>query len=241
MRSSQGIEGAVTEVQRRLIWDLPVRIVHWTLLLAIIGSWVSNRLGPAYFTWHVVCGCTIIVLVSFRIVWGFIGTRYARFSSFVHGPRVVWAYLRGGGSAAVASMVGHNPLGALSVVLMLLLLLGQGLTGLFANDAIANTGPLYGWVSGATSDLLTSIHHRIFLALVILIPLHIGMVLFYTFAKHARLIGPMLTGYKPAAQLPPGEGIDSSRLLTAAIVVLVIAAALLVILRLAPPAGLSSF
>lgn len=231
----------VNEVERRLVWDIPVRVVHWTLLLAIIGSWTTNRLGPTYFTWHVVCGCTVLILVTFRIVWGFIGTRHARFSSFVRGPRAVWSYVRGGDSAAVAKLVGHNPLGALSVVLMLLLLLGQGLTGLFANDAIINTGPLYGWVSSNTSDLATSIHHRIFLALEILIPLHIVMVLFYTFVRRMRLIGPMLNGYKPAADVPPEEAIDSSRLITALIVVLVIAGALLLLLRLAPPSGLPSF
>jgi cytochrome b len=229
---------AMSEVERRLVWDVPVRIVHWTLLVAIIGSWTTNRLGPSYFTWHVVCGCTTIVLVTFRIAWGFIGTRHARFSSFVRGPRAVWSYLRGEDSGAVAKQVGHNPLGALSVVLLLLLLLSQGLTGLFANDTIANTGPLYGWVSGNTSDLLTSIHHTIFLVLEILIPLHILAVLFYTFVRRTRLIGPMVSGYKPANDVPPGEGIDSSRLITAVVIVLIIAGVLLLLLRLAPPAGL---
>lgn len=229
----------MSAVERRMVWDLPVRIVHWTLLLAIIGSWTTNRLGPGYFTWHVVCGCTVIVLVTFRIVWGFVGTRYARFSSFVRGPRTVWSYLRG--ETAVAGLVGHNPLGALSVVLMLLLLLGQGLTGLFANDAIANTGPLYGWVSGNTSDLLTSVHHKIFLALEVLIPLHILMVLFYRFGRRTDLIGPMISGYKSAAQLPPEAGIAGSRTLFALALVVVITGLLLLLLRLAPPAGLSTF
>jgi cytochrome b len=226
--------------ERRMVWDLPVRIVHWLLLLAIIGSWTTNRLGPTYFTWHVVCGCTVIVLASFRILWGFVGTRYARFSSFVRGPRAIRAYLRGE-AWTQAAPPGHNPLGAISVVLMLLLLLTQGLTGLFANDAIANTGPLYGWVSGSTSDLLTSIHHRVFFALEILIPLHIAAVLFYTFIKRTQLIGPMFSGYKPAEHVPPGQEISGSRLLTAAILVAVITCLLLLLLRFAPPAGLSSF
>ena len=234
-------QGAVSEVERRLVWDLPVRVVHWTLLLVIAGSWITSRLGPAYFRWHLVCGCTVIVLVTFRIIWGFVGTRYARFRSFVRGPRAVWSYLRGTDSTAVAQWVGHNPLGAMSVVLMLLLLLAQGLTGLFANDAIANTGPFYGWVSGDTSDLLTSIHHRIFFVLELLIPLHIAMVLFYTFVKRTQLIGPMLSGYKAAQQLPPGEGIDGSRLTAAILLVVLITGLLLLLLHLAPPAGLSSF
>lgn len=227
-------------VERRMVWDLPVRIVHWTMVLTIIGSWTTNRLGPTYFTWHVVCGCTMIVLVTFRIVWGFIGTRYARFSSFVRGPRAIRAYLRGT-DAMQAALPGHNPLGAISVVLMLLLLLAQGMTGLFANDAIANTGPLYGWVSGSTSDLLTTIHHRVFFLLEVLISLHIAAVLFYTFFKRNKLIGPMFSGYKSAAQVPPGQEISGSRLLTAAILVAVIVGVLLVVLRLAPPAGLSGF
>lgn len=223
-----------------MVWDLPVRIVHWALVLAIIGSWTTHRLGPVYFTWHVVCGCTVIVLVTFRIVWGFLGTRHARFSSFIRGPRAVRSYLRGT-AAMQAAIPGHNPLGAISVVLMLLLLLAQGLTGLFANDAIANTGPLYGWVSGSTSDLLTSIHHRVFFALEVLIPLHIAAVLFYAFVKRVQLIGPMFSGYKPAERVPPGQEISGSRLLSAVILVAAIACLLLVLLRLAPPAGLSSF
>jgi cytochrome b len=227
--------------ERRLVWDLPVRIVHWTLLLAIIGSWTTNRLGPAYFIWHVVCGCTVIVLVIFRIIWGFVGTRYARFSSFVRGPRALWSYLRGAQTVARGATAGHNPLGAISVVLMLLLLLTQGLTGLFANDSVANTGPLYGWVSGDTSDVLTSVHHKVFFVLELLIPLHIAAVLFYTFAKRAKLIGAMVSGYKPADQVPPGQEITGSRLVTAALLVLAIACLLLVVLRLAPPAGLSTF
>ncbi|HTW74306.1 MAG TPA: cytochrome b/b6 domain-containing protein [Steroidobacteraceae bacterium] len=231
---------AVRAVERRMVWDLPVRVVHWTLVLAIIGSWTTNRLGPIYFKWHVVCGCTVIVLVTFRILWGFVGTRHARFGSFVRGPRAVGAYLRGS-RAMQAISPGHNPLGAISVVLMLLLLLTQGLTGLFANDAVANTGPLYGWVSGSTSDLLTTIHHRVFFVLELLIPLHIAAVLFYAFVKRTRLIAAMFSGYKPAEQVPPGHEISGSRLLTALILVVAIGGLLLVILRLAPPAGLPSF
>jgi hypothetical protein len=120
-----------------------VRIAHWLFVLCVAGSWLTHQAGVQWFGWHRRFGYATLVLVSFRILWGFAGTRHARFANFLRGPRAVVEYLRRGGAG---EPVGHNPLGALNVVALLALMLVQAITGLFANDEITNTGPFYGWV-----------------------------------------------------------------------------------------------
>src|SRR5579872_1730055 len=142
---------------RILVWDLPLRLVHWAVALGVLLCWITSRLGPLYFAWHLAAGCAVLVLVTFRIIWGFIGTRHARFSAFVTGPSGVWSYLRGAPSGRNEPL-GHNPLGALAILAMLALLLAVSITGLFANDDIANAGPLYALVSTAQSGHLTAWH-----------------------------------------------------------------------------------
>ena len=93
----------------RLVWDLPVRVTHWALVLAVAGCWATHYAGVEWFPWHRRLGYVVLVLVVFRLVWGFVGTRHARFANFVRGPRTLLAYLRERGRATV----GHNPLGAL--------------------------------------------------------------------------------------------------------------------------------
>jgi cytochrome b len=225
-----------------LIWDLPVRVTHWLLVLSVLGAWMTDKLGPAYFTWHLVCGCTVLVLVVFRIIWGFVGTRYARFSSFLAGPRTILRYLYSDAAHSDPRWaIGHNPLGALSVLLLLGLLLAQAVSGLFANDDIANAGPFYGWVTGPQSSSFTSVHHRVFLYLELMICLHVAAVLFYTFVKRVRLIGPMFTGVKAGDIVPPGREISSSRTWVALIIVATLVVVLLALIHRAPPATLSPF
>jgi cytochrome b len=189
-----------------------------------------------------VCGCTVLVLVVFRIIWGFVGTRYARFSSFLAGPRTIVRYLRTDArDSDPQRTIGHNPLGALSVVLLLGLLLAEAVTGLFSNDEIANAGPFYGWVTGLQSRSLTSVHHRVFLYLKLMICLHIAAVLFYTFVRRVRLIGPMFTGLKSGDIVPRGSEISSSRLWVALIILATLVVVLLALIHRAPPATLSPF
>jgi cytochrome b len=226
----------------RRVWDLPVRVTHWLLLAAVSGSWVSAELSGDAFRWHEYCGYTVLVLVTFRLLWGLVGTRHARFASFLRGPRAILDYLRRLRSPArYRPSIGHNPLGGWVVLVMLTLLLGQALTGLFANDEVANTGPLYGWVSGAHSDALTRLHHRIFHILQFVVGLHITAVLLYLLVRHDNLVWPMLSGRKPAAEVPAGEEIHGSRLGLALLLVALLAAALAVAIRLAPEASLSIF
>jgi cytochrome b len=221
-----------------LVWDLPLRLAHWALALCVAGSWATHYAGAEWSAWHARCGYAVLVLVVFRIVWGFVGTRHARFAVFLRGPRRVIDYVRGRSGAPV---VGHNPLGALSVVAMLALLLAQAGTGLFANDEIAFTGPFYGWVSQATSGRLTSLHHANADWLLAFLVLHLAAVAWYGLVRRQPLVKAMLSGRRAANEVPPGEGIAGSRVVLAGLIVLLLAGLLALAIRAAPEAVLSYY
>lgn len=219
---------------QRLVWDLPVRIIHWLLALAVAGSWLTHALPGDWFTWHRRCGYTVLLLVATRLIWGLLGTRHARFVSFVRGPGTVWRYARSLFSAQTPSYVGHNPLGALMVLALLGLLLAQACTGLFANDDVANTGPLYGYVSDSLSHRLTGWHHRIFNFISVAVAVHVCAALFYLIVKRDNLIFPMITGRKSAAQVPLAAAIASSRSWLALLIAALLASVLWYVVRQAP-------
>jgi cytochrome b len=221
----------------RLVWDLPVRVTHWALVLAVAGCWATHYAGVAWFTWHRRLGYAVLVLVAFRIVWGFVGTRQARFASFVRGPRMLLAYLRERGPATV----GHNPLGALSVIALLAVLSLQAATGLFANDEIMNMGPFYGWIAPELSNRITSLHRASSEWLLVLIGLHVAAVVFYVLVRRQPLVSAMITGRKPAADVPLAEAIASSRVLLACVIVAVLAIALAIAVRAAPEATIALY
>lgn len=175
-----------------LIWDLPLRLFHWLLVIAVAGALITVQFG--WMTWHGRFGLTVLGLVTFRLVWGFIGSTHARFWNFVTGPRKLLAYLRGD-----YQPVGHNPLGALSVIAMLLVLGFQSTSGLFATDDIAYSGPLRPAVDSATSTWLTGWHMRMEWVIYGLIALHIAAVLIHAFVRRETLIRPMITGRKPVS------------------------------------------
>lgn len=228
------------DTETRLVWDLPLRFFHWLLAACVAGSWLTHELGTTWFVWHARIGYTTLVLVCFRIAWGFVGPKHARFTSFLRGPRATLGYLRDltGGAA---DSVGHNPLGGLSVVAMLALLLLQAVTGLFANDDIFNSGPLYGYVSDAQSDRLTGLHKGNFDWLLVLIGLHLAAIGYYQFIRRQDLLRPMLTGRKPASQVPPQAGIGNQRIWLAITLVLVAAGLLWRVIATAPSASMSPY
>lgn len=173
------------------LWDLPLRIFHWSLVAAVLTAVVTGQIGGDWMRVHGIAGQVILALVTFRVVWGFVGSTHARFASFVPTPATLWAYLRGRWRG-----VGHNPLGALSVLALLGLLGVQAVTGLFANDDISYTGPLAARVSEALSARLTGLHHQTADLLLILIGLHVLAIVFYVGVKKDNLVKPMVTGYK---------------------------------------------
>jgi cytochrome b len=219
-----------------LVWDWPVRIFHWTLVVCVAGSWATHYAGVEWFPWHQWFGYTTLVLVSFRIVWGFAGPRHARFASFLRGPVAIRDYLRNRNEVVTA---GHNPIGALSVLAFLAALLFQAVSGLFANDEIANAGPFFGWVSQETSNRLAGWHAFNSNVLIALMALHVAAVAWYDLALRAGLVRAMFTGRKPLAAA--GDGIDSSRAVRAIVIVLGLAVALALAIRAAPEATISFF
>jgi cytochrome b len=235
-------EGGVRGVsERRLVWDWPVRITHWALVASVTGSYVTHRLGAAQFRYHRWFGYTALILVSVRILWGVVGTHHARFSSFVRAPAAVVRYLRDLLGGRAPRYAGHNPAGGWMVLLLLALLGAQAVTGLFANDDVMNTGPLYGYVLDSTSDRLAAWHRRLFDALLIAIALHIVAVGCYWVAGKTNLVRPMLTGYKSAAETRPSDAISSSRLWLWLVLMGAVAAALAWIIVRAPAASLFVF
>ena len=232
----------MAEQGARKVWDLPVRVMHWGLVLAVGGAWLTRELEGDWFAWHVRCGYAVLLLAATRIVWGFVGTRHARFGDFVRGPRAILRYLRVGTGEAGQRIAGHNPLGALMVLAMLAMLLAQAALGLFANDQVMSTGPLFGYVTGETSDRLTSLHKQLFDVIVAAIAVHVAAALFYLWVRRENLILPMITGRKPGDLLPPGASdIGSSRTLLAVGIAAALGALLWWVVKNAPEASLFAF
>ena len=144
----------------------------------------------------------MFTLLAFRLLWGLVGGHWSRFANFIYSPAAVLRYLRGESSDDEHHEVGHSPLGAFSVFALLGVLSAQVATGLFADDEIANTGPLTRFVSGATSSLLTRWHKLSGQWLIVmLIVLHVAAIVFYVVGRRRNLVHPMVLGDKP---LPPG-------------------------------------
>jgi cytochrome b len=219
----------------RRVWDWPTRFFHWGLAASILGAYVSNRLGASYFSLHLFFGYATIVLVVFRLVWGFIGTRHARFVNFLEGPRGVLRYVSAMGRRRRTRYAGHNPLGALMVVTLLLVTGAQAALGLFGNDEIFNLGPLAGLVSKEASLLLTSLHRKLFYVILFAVVFHVGAVLIHVLVKREPLILAMITGRKPAHIVQPEEAISSSRSLLAIMLFASLTAALIFSLDFVPP------
>jgi cytochrome b len=178
------------------VWDVPVRVFHWTLVALLVASIVSIKIGGNAKEWHVRCGYAILALALFRILWGFAGTHHARFTTFVRGPGAVIRYAQSILAGRHETHAGHNPLGGWMIVLMLIALVVQASLGLFSNDDIAIDGPLVHLISKELSDRITSLHHRGAWVIFALAAMHVGAVGFYLVALKENLVRPMVTGAK---------------------------------------------
>lgn len=179
------------------IWDIPTRLFHWSLVLLIAISFYTGLSGGFQeMNYHMISGYSILALVLFRILWGIFGGHYARFTTFVKGPVDVMVYLKQLNKDG-SPYAGHNPLGALGIVAMLLVLFVQTGTGLFANDDILLEGPLVHLVSYDTSRSLTGFHKKNIWLIAALVTAHIAAILYHQFYRKERLMGAMLTGKKP--------------------------------------------
>lgn len=211
-----------------LVWDIPTRVFHWLLVMLVITSFVSVKIGGNAMALHMWSGYAVLALLLFRLVWGFIGGWHARFASFISGPGAIISYLGQMLNKNGKKHLGHNPLGGWSVILMLLALLVQATTGLFANDEIATTGPLADRVAESTSLLLTRIHRINEWVLIALVVTHIAAILFYYFYKKDNLVHPMIWGRKTWHE-DARDGHASS--IKAAVIVAIAAAAVYLIVK----------
>lgn len=178
-------------VRKVRVWDLPLRLFKWTFAVLIGAAWFTGENG--YMERHEQIGIAIIILVLFRVAWGFVGGEHARFRNFVRGPRAVLDYARRLVTQQAPLTPGHNPLGALSVLALLGVAFAQAFTGLFNSDDILFDGPLRSYAPGWFNSLMGSLHYTLFDALLILIGLHIVAVLAYLLMLKNILV-PMITG-----------------------------------------------
>ena len=193
---------AEAELRPTRVWDLPTRLFHWLLALAVVGSVVSGQIGGNAMVWHTRLGLVVLALLAFRLVWGFVGGRWSRFSAFLYGPRSVIAYLRGDTGPGGGYDIGHSPVGALSVWALLALLAVQVATGLVADDEIATTGPLNRFVSSRIANAASAWHEEVGKGvLIVLSVLHVAAIVYYVWRRKKNLLAPMIRG---DAALPVG-------------------------------------
>ena len=178
------------------VWDLPVRLFHWLIVLLLAFQVVSGKVGGDMMAWHAYSGYAMLVLIIFRILWGFAGSTHARFASFLAGPAATLRFAKRLFSREAVPQVGHNPLGGWSVVVMIACLGLQAVSGLFANDGAEAEGPLAALVSFEVSNRLSQFHRWNLDVLLVLSGLHVAAVLFHWLVKRDNLVGAMFTGVK---------------------------------------------
>jgi cytochrome b len=218
---------AVSGVPRRpvLVWDLPIRVFHWLTVLLVIAAYVTQRLN--WMDWHAWIGEAILALVLFRVLWGWFGSETARFSSFLASPSAAMRHLSHAFRREPDLQVGHNAAGGWMVMVLIVLLFGETLTGLYINNDVADSGPLTPWVPAWLANAITDGHSYIWDALVAAVALHLMAIALYAAAKGHNLLRPMVTGRKvmPATVREPKS---ASALLALLLLVVAGAIALLV-------------
>lgn len=197
--------------QKVKLWDFPVRLFHWALVAAIVTAWWTNQ--QVMIDIHAIAGYSVLTLVLFRIIWGFVGSSNARFASFLTGPKRVLDYFSKmrGGSVEEITYPGHNPAGGWMVAVMLLLVGIQAVTGLFASEDtfLFFDGPLVAHVSSDFAGLMNRIHHINIKLIYVAVGLHVTAVLFYLVVKRENLIGAMVTGMR---KVPAGVAAAFARI-----------------------------
>lgn len=183
-------------------WDLPVRLFHWVVVILVAVSVGTGLYGGNAMKWHVWSGYALLASLVFRLLWGLVGSSTARFRDFLYGPARMLAFARDMLARRRTFFLGHNPLGGAMVLVMVLCLLFQAGTGLFANDDIATEGPLYNWISKDLSDRLTAWHKLNIKIVYGLVALHVAAVLYHWLVLKENLVTAMFTGRKNP---PPGS------------------------------------
>lgn len=176
------------------VWDLATRVFHWGLTVSVSAAIIAVKLGDDWLQWHFRCGYAVLTLLLFRIIWGFTGPRYARFTAFASAPEKIARYARHLVSREADPVVGHNPLGGISIFLMLGVLLFQAVTGLFSNDEHDALAPLATLLSRTLSDTVADVHRANATVVYIVLAVHVLAILFYAIRKRQNLTHPMIFG-----------------------------------------------
>lgn len=168
--------------QSVLVWDFPVRVFHWLLVISFAGAWITSE-GEAWQMIHYAFGYSACMLVLFRIIWGLVGTKYARFTQFIKGPAATIHHLKSLFATNSHSELGHNPAGALAMVSLMILILLIGLSGYL------NVKELFGNLAGELHESLASIAMAV-------VVIHIAAAIFMSFFQKENLVRSMITGEK---------------------------------------------
>ncbi|PRD68873.1 cytochrome B [Malikia spinosa] len=189
---------------RLRVWDLPTRLLHWLLVIAVVGLIVTGNLGGAWMTSHFRLGYAVLALLLFRLAWGFVGGYWSRFSRFIYSPLTLLRYLRG--QSMPEHELGHSPTAALSVFALLLVLSLQVVSGLLSDDEIAFTGPLSRFAPSEWVPLATAYHAEWGkLVLIGLVVLHLLAIGYYKWIRKTSLVAAMITGDKTTDLLQPAS------------------------------------
>ena len=216
----------------QLIWDLPLRLWHWALVVCLAGSWVTAEAGFDWTTTHFYFGYSALALVLFRLAWGMLGTFHSRYTSFLASPKTVIAYLRRKNPSEPAR--GHNPIGGWSSIIIVVLVGLQASSGLFISDDIFYAGPYNSVVNTGTADWLAGWHHRLFTLIQFTVLLHILAVSWYTWGKKEGLIQAMFHGRKMLPRGSTEEAVSEDRGLRALLLLIIAAALVATLVYLAP-------
>jgi cytochrome b len=202
-----------------LVWDVPTRFFHWLTAVMVAAAYVTARLN--WLDWHARIGEALLALVFFRLLWGCFGSETARFNRFLASPAAAWRHLRHVFRREADLQVGHNPAGGWMVVLLLALLLGETLSGLYVNNDVSDAGPLTEFVPASVANAITVLHAILWDVLLAAVVLHVLAIVLYAVAKGHNLLRPMLTGRKP---LPANIGAPQSASAIRALLLLLVSA-----------------
>ncbi len=186
--------GSETGLRPVKVWDLPTRVFHWSVVFLLLASWFTNRQN--WMQLHFVSGYTMLGMLIFRLLWGFLGSETARFRKFLKSPLAGFRHLGKMFVREPDREIGHNAAGGWMVLVLLALLLVQVGTGLGSNDDVSVEGPLARHVGKAFSDRLGTIHSINFNLILLAAAAHVGAVLAYWLLKRQNLLRPMITGVK---------------------------------------------
>ncbi len=189
------------------VWDVPTRLFHWLVAALVAAAYATWRLN--WMDWHGRVGEALLALLIFRLLWGFFGSETARFSRFLASPGRGARYLARSFRREPDHQVGHNPIGGWMVLILLFLLLGETLTGLYVANDIADVGPLTEMTPAPVADAIDALHAILWDALLAAIAVHLLAIFFYAAAKGQNLVRPMITGTKVLPESVPAPRIAS--------------------------------